>query len=308
MNHKLFFIFFTCFVFVTCNAMNQDPLSRTGVKRRRLIDEYDRSTKRRKINNLEYEKLKLKESLLKQRSDTLEGIQKEFNIPRDAWEKTVQTIQLARTYHKNYCLTRHYRVDSNGTTLNDLLPNFPSVKDLCCGYNINPKCICIKFDELFDPDIIGKATDALLRISEFYQPNRSVKIEHFGPATITLPSEEWNVDTPYSYNKAAILAHELIHLINIDGTEKCFILKLLKQHGYNEHQIINNEAWNEHSRATEMIAEILPAIRNPKIAKAIKLSAKTECNANPQMKYIHLKTHPAPGAVYDLLCKITPKD
>ena len=102
----------------------------------------------------------------------------------------------------------------------------------------------------------------------------------------------------------ASIAHEVTHLVEDHGIQAVGILYLLKQYGYDENQIIKHPVWLAYSRTIETLANILPALKSPKIARYMKSLWGHQCRINTKAKNVHQKTHPAPLTLYVYLCRI----
>ena len=104
----------------------------------------------------------------------------------------------------------------------------------------------------------------------------------------------------------ASIAHEVTHLVEDHGTELEGILYLLEQYGYDRNQIIKHPVWLAYSRTIETLANILPALKSPKIARYMKSLWGYEYGIiNPKVKKrVWPKTHPTPLILYVHLCRI----
>ncbi len=239
-------------------------------------------------------------------------IKKTFNIPDEPWQQCMKGIELVKKYNKNISLkTTHSNVIHDSNLPNNLLE---ITKRLLHENDINPASVSIKnkvehknlHTHTDTTNIIGCAQAPITtinNISKLLQGDIKTTIKQNEPACIFLSKNEFNEMKPE--HQYANIAHEVTHLVEDHGTELSGILYLLKLYGYDKDQIIKHPVWLAYSRTIETNANILPALKNPKIARYMKSLWGDQCKIiHPKVKKVWPKTHPSPLTLYVHLCRI----
>ena len=215
---------------------------------------YNQEKITQQLKTIELQLKNYENAIFAQEKKALHYIKHTFNIPDKQWDVCLKEIKQIKEINKQ----EMKKTDKN-VVHDAILPENVQLilTSLLQQNDINPANITIKKS--------SKKNSHYAHVTWHFKKNDLThyippKIVVF-PQTFTLSSEE----------VTAICAHEVEHLVQQHAVTKESIITCIQQHNsLTRQEIINHEAFQKLIQVHEAQAEILPALRNSKIAFCMK--------------------------------------
>jgi hypothetical protein len=206
-------------------------------------------------------------------NQVLRGIQQEFKIPQNQWDKALKAFRAFCAQDKLLKPFSSYKKSENDLSRR--------IKEALAHAGINPDLVTINY--------VNDKECPLVARQEF----DDTQIYHYLDI-----DREW-LSKRSEQVQLAIIAHEMEHLKHYDSVESGYIIEILEKNGYSYEDYNESPAVKDYRYQREFRADLLAAARDMGIAKALQNDlAQLQCNTNRE----DLSDHPS---AVDRLNKVT---
>lgn len=200
----------------------------------------------------------MKNFLLKNEENALEGVRQYFNIDQKQWSEMMSQVKKDREFNLN-----EMRKDQKFNTYHDPAANIfmPAINNACKKYSINPKSLNI------GTQTSSSNTSAT---TYTYPPTHGILWNSYNPGTIGF-NKKYLLDRPLPAGLLDYLAfHELTHMMRGHEIEEIAILnhqKIRSSHDNAYKKFHDSIAYKNLVAAQEKTADTFFSCSNPEVAK-----------------------------------------
>ncbi len=181
-------------------------------------------------------------------SQVLKGIQREFKIPQDQWDKALKEFKALCAQDRLLKPFSSYKKSEDSLS--------GRVQEALAQAGVNPDLVTIQYVNNTECPLVARQECDDTQIYHFIDIDR-----------------EW-LSKRSDQVQLAIIAHEIEHLKHYDSVESAYIIEVLEKNGYSYQDYNKSLAVKEYRYQREFRADLLAAARDMSIAKALQHDLK----------------------------------